>query len=119
MKTKDLDRIEGLGFDINIMWNKDISIHYIFKSEDDYSSDQEFILIYIHPVNSPIKFENVIPSVIEEFNSWYLDNRQLIDEYSINCDPLIKERIKGMGDVSNKIYRDLRIGGIVKEDYDF
>ena len=114
MKTKDLDRIAELGFVIDIIWNRDMSISYPLDLENDHL----VILFYAHPYDSKISFEKSIPSVIEEFNSWYLDNRSLLEEYLMNNDPMLREKLNGFGDISSKIYRDLRIGGIM-EDYDF
>lgn len=118
MKTKELDRISNLGFDININWNQDISIHFPFNPDSDFTlGDGIFVLIYVH--NSDLfSFVDIITLIVNEFDSWYNINKNFITEYLFTGNTDLRNKIIGLGDITNKVTRDIKINGLL-EGYDF
>ena len=97
MRTQDLNRISNLGFTITINWDQDISISY--EDLESYSLGNDFIiLVYTYSPISEFSFEDVFEYVVDEFNSWYSDNFNLIKDFIDTKDSNLKYQI---GTISN------------------
>jgi hypothetical protein len=121
MNQQNLDRITNLGFNLTINWNKDIMI--VYENVDLYFassfSEDIFVLIYTYPLDPTYQFSSALDLVVDEFNSWYSLNHELVEEWVETKSDSIIDKITTLGDISNKINRQLRIDGLLGENYDF
>ena len=116
MKIENLDRIVSLGFTLTINWNRDVVIMYEDFSSDEFSIGEDiFVLIYTYPLTAQYTFSDALEFVVDEFNSWYLDNHKILEEWLDIKNDSIRERIISLGDITNKINRQLRIDDLLNE----
>jgi hypothetical protein len=90
-----------------------------FSSYEFSIGEDIFVLIYTYPLIAHYTFSDALELVGEEFNSWYLDNHKILEEWLDTKNDSIRERIISLGDVSNKINCQLRIDDLLNEEYDF
>jgi hypothetical protein len=126
---KHLNRIYKLGYDIEIIWNKQIQITYDFNRISGFEDyDPVSVLIYVHDFwDDSLNFQKCLEETCEIFYSWYSDNHKMILKYledsqdkfltigdyfasRTNIDSL------SLGDVSQQVNRGMRIGDIL-DDY--
>lgn len=115
-----MDRIVNLGFTLTINWNRDVAIMYEDFSSYEFSiSEDIFVLIYTYPLTAQYTFSDALELVTDEFNSWYLDNHKILEEWLDTKNDSIRERIISLGDITSKVNRQLRIDDLLNEEYDF
>ena len=122
---KHLNRIYKLGYDIEIIWNKQIQITYDFNRISGFEDYEPVsVLIYVHDFwNESLNFQKCLEETCEIFYSWYSDNHKMILKYldnpqnkfdhfasRTNIDSL------SLGDVSQQVNRGMRIDDIL-DDY--
>jgi hypothetical protein len=107
-----LDKIERLGFDIEILWNKNIRITY---SYGDYYSNYRLlnstILSFLYDKNLKYEFEDLIVNTCDEFYTWYNKNLKLINDFESNsCDKTYDILVNSyLGDITKRVYRNFNI----------
>lgn len=120
MNLKNLDRIVNLGFTLTINWNRDVTIVYEnFDSEDFSIEENIFVLYYVYPPDFTRPFSSALDVIVDEFYSWYSNNRKNLDKWIQTKNESIKNKISPLGDVSNKVNRQLILNDLLNEDYDF
>lgn len=118
-----LDRIQKLGFTIEILWNQSISISLegmdmnwsnLPVSKSKYSSHNPFgvkILFCNFTERPDLSFEEVVEISCDYFYSWYnknlnklraFENLDTDDNYQNICDSIL-------GDITTQVYRDLSL----------
>lgn len=122
---KHLNRIYKLGYDIEVIWNKQIQITYDFNRVSGFEDYEPVsVLIYVHDFwNESLNFQKCLEETCEIFYSWYSDNHKMILKYlendqdkfdhfssRTNIDSL------SLGDVSQQVNRGMRIDDIL-DDY--
>lgn len=115
-----LDRIQNLGFTIEILWNQQISIS--LEGPDSSTStfaptSQPFgvrILFCYYNYRPDFSFEEMVESSCDFFYMWYNKNLKKLKEfenlntdetYSVLCDSIL-------GDISKQVYRDISLDQI-------
>lgn len=89
-------------------------------SSDEFSIGQDiFVLVFTYPLTAQYTFSESLDVVVDEFNSWYSQNHKLLEEWLDTKNDSIRDRITSLGDISNKINRQLRIDDLLNEEYDF
>lgn len=78
-----------------------------------------FVLIYTHPIAADYKFESALDLIFDEFNSWYSKNNKTLKKWIDTKDDSYRRKIESLGDITNKINRQLRINNLLDENYDF
>jgi hypothetical protein len=87
---KHLNRIYKLGYDIEVIWNKQIQITYDFNRisgfEEIYNPYEPVsVLIYVHDFwDESLNFQKCLEETCEIFYSWYSDNHKIILKYLEN-----------------------------------
>lgn len=115
-----MDRIVNLGFTLTINWNRDVAIMYEDFSSYEFSIGEDiFVLVYTYPLTAQYTFSDAIEVVVDEFNAWYSTNHKTLEEWLDTKNDSIRERIISLGDITNKINRQLRIDDLLNEEYDF
>jgi hypothetical protein len=116
-----LDRIEKLGFTINLNWNKALDI--IYQLSDDSSGQSSLnqfptdirVLYCAYDDYSEPTFEEVVETACDFFYMWYNRNLETLKDYEIdstdsNFDKLVDT---GLGDITQKVYRDFNIDSLL------
>ena len=57
--------------------------------------------------------------MVDEFNSWYSENLDLIENFIDTKDFNLKSKIPLVGNITRKINRQFKIDDLLNEDYDF
>ena len=85
---KHLNRIYKLGYDIEIIWNKQIQITYDFNRISGFEDYEPVsVLIYVHDFwDESLNFQKCLEETCEIFYSWYSDNHKMILKYIENHD---------------------------------
>lgn len=118
MKVQDLNRIVNLGFTVRINWNQDITI-LIEDTDLSLLESDLLILFYTYSPISDFSFLDVFEYIVDEFNSWYLKNKNVVDEYFDDKSLDLKYLIPVLGNITTKINRQFKIDDLLNEDYDF
>lgn len=127
---KHLNRIYKLGYDIEVIWNKQIQITYDFNRVSGFEDYEPVsVLIYVHDFwDESLNFQKCLEETCEIFYSWYSDNHKMILKYIENPEnefphSLHKNSIDrvnidslSLGDVSQQVNRGMRIDDIL-DDY--
>jgi hypothetical protein len=122
---KHLNRIYKLGYDIEIIWNKQIQITYDFNRISGFEDyDPVSVLIYVHDFwNESLNFQKCLEETCEIFYSWYSDNHKIILKYLDNDQDKFDHFASrtnidslSLGDVSSQVNRGMRIDDIL-DDY--
>jgi hypothetical protein len=122
---KHLNRIYKLGYDIEVVWNKQIQITYDFNRISGFEEyDPVSVLIYVHDFwNESLNFQKCLEETCEIFYSWYSDNHKMILKYLENPQKKFDHFASrsnidslSLGDVSSQVNRGMRIDDIL-DDY--
>jgi len=123
LMIKHLNRIYKLGYDIEVIWNKQIQITYDFNRVSGFEDyDPVSVLIYVHDFcDESLNFQKCLEETCEIFYSWYSDNHKMILKYienpeSQNSIDRVDIDSLSLGDVSQQVNRGMRIGDIL-DDY--
>lgn len=125
MMIKHLNRIYKLGYDIEVVWNKQIQITYDFNRISGFEEyDPVSVLIYVHDFwNESLNFQKCLEETCEIFYSWYSDNHKMILKYLENPQKKFDHFASrsnidslSLGDVSSQVNRGMRIDDIL-DDY--
>lgn len=109
-----------MGFTLAINWNRDITIMYEDFSSDEFSIGEDiFVLVYTYPLTAQYTFSDAIGVVVDEFNSWFSQNHKLLEEWLNTKSDSSRSKVTSLGDISNKVNRQLRIDDLLNEEYDF
>jgi hypothetical protein len=115
-----LNRIYKLGYDIEIIWNKQIQITYDFNRVSGFEDYEPVsVLIYVHDFwNESLNFQKCLEETCEIFYSWYSDNHKMISKYienpeSQNSIDRVDIDSLSLGDVSQQVNRGMRIDDIL------
>lgn len=112
-----LDRINHLGFTIEILWNQHISISIEDSENGIGNRNQPFgvRILFCHFVERPeLSFEEMCEISCDFFYSWYNKNLEKIkdfenfdsdENYQRLCDSIL-------GDITKQVYRDLSLDQI-------
>jgi aminoglycoside/choline kinase family phosphotransferase len=105
-----LDRIEKLGFTINLNWNKSIDIIY----DIDQPLDVRVLFCSYESVSEP-SYEDIVETACDFFYMWYNKNLETLKDYEIdstdsNFDKLVDS---GLGDITQRVYRDFNIDSLL------
>ena len=105
-----LDRIENLGFDVLLSWNKYFQITY----EDNLDAVFDIITCY-YKKNNNISFEEMVEVSCDFFYSWYNKNLEILNKYESSniSDYLDKLKDSVLGDITESVYRDLNLDNIL------
>lgn len=115
-----MDQIVSLGFTVTINWNRDVTIMYEDFSSDEFSICHDiFVLIYVYPMIADYYFTDAIDIIVDEFNHWYDENIHILNQWVNTKDVSLIDKIGSLGDITNQVSRQLRIGDILDEKYDF
>lgn len=101
-----LDRIEKLGFTINLNWNKSIDIIY----DTDKTLDVRILFCAYDSFLDP-SYEDIVETACDFFYMWYNKNLDSLKDYEIdlidsNFDKLVDS---ALGDITQQVYRDFNI----------
>jgi hypothetical protein len=126
---KHLNRIYKLGYDIEVIWNKQIQITYDFNRVSGFEDyDPVSVLIYVHDFwDESLNFQKCLEETCEIFYSWYSDNHKTILKYLENPQDKFETQARhfssrtnidslSLGDVSQQVNRGMRIDDIL-DDY--
>jgi hypothetical protein len=122
---KHLNRIYKLGYDIEVIWNKQIQITYDFNRVSGFEDYEPVsVLIYVHDFwDESLNFQKCLEETCEIFYSWYSDNHKIILKYLENpqdkfdhFDSRTNIDSLSLGDVSQQVNRGMRIDDIL-DDY--
>ena len=117
---KHLNRIYKLGYDIEIIWNKQIQITYDFNRISGFEDYEPVsVLIYVHDFwDESLNFQKCLEETCEIFYSWYSDNHRMILKYLENPENKLRANVDSLslGDVSPQVNRGMRIDDIL-DDY--
>ena len=126
---KHLNRIYKLGYDIEVIWNKQIQITYDFNRVSGFEEYEPVsVLIYVHDFwNESLNFQKCLEETCEIFYSWYSDNHKTILKYLENPQDKFETQARhfssrtnidslSLGDVSQQVNRGMRIDDIL-DDY--
>lgn len=115
-----LDRIEKLGFTINLNWNKSLEILYQISDDSDQTSLNQFpsdvrVLYCDFDSFSEPTFEEVVETACDFFYMWYNRNLETLKDYEIdssdsNFDKLVDT---GLGSITKQVYRDFNIDSLL------
>jgi hypothetical protein len=113
-----LDRIEKLGFVLNINWNRWFDI--IYEVEDVPSNSVQFpndirvISCGYTPFCGPT-FEDIIENTCDFFYEWYNKNIEKIKDYELNNSDSNFDKLmdSAVGDITKQVYRDFNIDNIL------
>ncbi len=105
-----LDRIEKLGFTINLNWNKTIDIIYDTERPLDFR-----ILFCGYDSFLEPSFEDIVETTCDFFYMWYNKNLETLKDYEFdttdsNFDKLIDT---GLGDITKQVYRDFNLDNLL------
>lgn len=90
-----------------------------FSSNEFSISEDIFVLVCVYPLDATYSFSDAVDIVVDEFNSWYLKNQSLLQEWIDTKNDKIRLSIDSLGDITSVVNRELRIDDILNEDYDF
>lgn len=119
---KHLNRIYKLGYDIEVIWNKQIQITYDFNRISGFEEYEPVsVLIYVHDFwDESLNFQKCLEETCEIFYSWYSDNHKMILKYIENPENFLdalQHRTNidsfSLGDVSHQVNRVMRIDDIL------
>lgn len=115
-----LDRVEKLGFTINLNWNKALDI--IYQISDEFSpntnqwpfTDIRILYCSYNPSSEPT-YEEIVETSCDFFYMWYNKNLETLKDYEIdqteiNFDKLVDS---GLGDITQQVYRDFNIDSLL------
>ncbi len=104
MTNKHFDTILELGFDIDISWNKSLTIYYIID---------DFDIVILHSDYNIKSFDNFIDLCIDFFYEWYNKNKKLISKLEFDNSNTIEivERIEesALGNITKRVNRELNL----------
>lgn len=107
-----LDRIEKLGFVINLNWNKSFDIIYVIESQ--WSTDVRVLFCSYDSVSEP-SYEDIVETACDFFYMWYNKSLEILKDYEIdstdsNLDKLVDS---GFGDITKQVYRDFNLDNLL------
>jgi hypothetical protein len=116
-----LDRIDNLGFNVNLNWNKSIEIVYDIEDGSPLPNvfDIRVFSCFYKPELGP-SFEDIIETSCDFFYSWYNKNIELLKDYEYDDSDIEKyDKLVDscLGDITNKVYRDFNLNDIL-DDFD-
>lgn len=102
-----LDRIEKLGFKVNLNWN--VSFDILYDPNDDLG-DIRILYCAFDNFSEP-SYSDIIETACDFFYMWYNKNLEKIKDYEFDpndehFDSLVET---GLGDITKQVYRDLNI----------
>lgn len=107
--TTHLDRIQRLGFSVQLNWGRAFEITYELEdSLRSYIFDLKVLSAEYVELNS-LDYEEFCESACDYFYGWYNKNLKLIKDYEVDkASPEAQERLfdSCLGDISKQIYRD-------------
>ena len=113
-----LDRIEKLGFTLNINWNKSFDIIYEVEEAPSNSvqfpNDIKVMSCSYSPFCGPT-FEDIIENTCDFFYEWYNKNIEKIKDYELNNSDSNFDKLMdtAVGDITKQVYRDFNIDNIL------
>ena len=114
-----LDRIENLGFVININWNKWFDVVYEVSSETQvhsghFASDIRVLSCSYTPFCGP-SFEDIIETSCDFFYEWYNKNIEKIKDYEMNSNDYNFDNLMDstVGDITKQVYRDFNLDNLL------
>jgi len=114
--TDHLDKIQELGFTIEIGWNRCFIISY---ENDDWGTNlhQPFGFKILHCsyfLRDDLTFEELIECCCDYFYGWYNRNLSNLKEYEFNNSDDVYDKLVDsiLGDITKQIYRDNMIDSI-------
>lgn len=101
-----LDRIEKLGFNLNLNWNKSFEIIYDNESPLDLR-----VLYCSYDIFSDPNYEDIIETACDFFYMWYNKNLETLKDYEIDSIDTNFDRLSDscLGDITKQVYRDFNI----------
>jgi|LauGreDrversion4_2_1035121.scaffolds.fasta_scaffold504048_2 predicted metal-dependent peptidase len=113
-----LDRIEKLGFNPQLNWNKSFEISYDVQEYDNSINTFPFdikILFCNYHISENVTYEEVIENSCDFFYSWYNKNLEIIKDFEIDSksDNLDKLQDSILGDITSRVYRDLNLDNLL------
>lgn len=116
--VKHLDRIEKLGFNPRLNWNKSFEIDY--DIDDNLNSNlNQFnylkVLFCNYHLSSEVTYEEIIESSCDFFYSWYNKNIELIKDFEIQSSSKSLDRLhdSSLGDITKQVYRDFNLDNLL------
>jgi len=114
-----LDRIDKLGFNVDLTWNKNIEITYDLEESSQSNAFDIRVLNCFYKPDIGLSFEDIVETSCDFFYSWYNKNIELLKDYEYD-DGDIKKFDKlvdsCLGDITNKVYREFNLNDILGEE---
>ena len=102
MTSVHFDKITELGFEVEISWNKSLTISY-------YYGDNMIMILYSdYNIKS---FENFLELCIDFFYEWYNKNYKTLDKLELTSDIEYIEQIENsvLGNITKRLNRELNL----------
>ena len=103
-----LDRIEKLGFIVQLNWNKSFEIIY----DDDSPLDIRVLFCSYNDFSEP-SYEDVVETACDFFYMWYNKNINLLADYEMNSNNFDELLDCCLGDITTQVYRDFNIDNLL------
>jgi len=105
-----LDRIEKLGFDINLNWNKSIDIIYNVDKPIDFR-----ILFCGYDSFLEPTYDDIVETSCDFFYMWYNKNLETLKDYEIDSSDYNFDKLVDtcLGDITKKVYRDFNLDNLL------
>ena len=111
-----LDRIEKLGFNPQLNWNKSFEISYDVQEYDNSINTFPFdikILFCNYHISENVTYEEVIENSCDFFYMWYNKNINLLADYEMNSNNFDELIDCCLGDIKTQVYRDFNIDNLL------
>lgn len=102
MTNVHFDKIVELGFDVEINWNKSLTIYY-------YYGDNELMILFSeYNIKS---FDNFLELCIDFFYEWYNKNCKTLDKLELTSDIDYFDQIENsvLGNITKRLNRELNL----------
>lgn len=113
-----LNRIEKLGFNPQLNWNKSFEISYDVQEFDNSNNPYPYeikILFTSYHTLENVTYEEVIENSCDFFYSWYNKNLELIKDFEIDSKSNNLDKLQDsiLGDITSRVYRDLNLDNLL------
>lgn len=105
-----LDRIEKLGFTLNLSWNKSFEIIYDIESPLDLR-----VLYCSYDAFSSPSYEDIVETACDFFYMWYNKNLETLKDYEIDSTDTNFDKLSDscLGDITQQVYRDFNLDNLL------
>ena len=113
-----LDRIEKLGFNPVLNWNKSFEINFDIREYDGTTINQfPFdikILFCNYHLSDSVSYEEVIETACDFFYSWYNKNLDNLKDFEVDSNSKNLDKLQDsiFGDITSRVYRDLNLDNL-------